>query len=79
MILLTARWIDVQGQCQFRIESDGGARVTRDAVKAAKILSNMGVGSPTALVDHAREWGSVEILDGSGEGHPQPALRPGPI
>ena len=75
MILLTANQIDVLGRCEFRIEADREASVTRDPVKAAKILSRMGVSSPTGLVDHAREWGSVEIL----EGDPQLERGPGPI
>ncbi len=63
MILLTANRIDVLGQCEFRIEAGGDACVSRDPVKAATVLSRMGVISPMDLIDHAREWGSVEILE----------------
>ena len=63
MILLRAIRVDVCGGCRFSIEADGVARETSDPVKAAKILSHMGVSAPSMLVEHAQEWGSVEILE----------------
>ena len=65
MILLTAIRVNVSGCCRFTIEADGTARVTSDPVKAAKILSILGVHEPLQFVDHARLWGSVEIFEGS--------------
>lgn len=65
MILLTAVRVNVSGGCRFRIEAEGTSRVTSDPVKAARILFNLGVMQPLQLVDHARQWGSVEILEHS--------------
>ena len=61
MILLTAARLDVNGRCEFRIEAEGTDRVTRDPCKAARILYRLGVPEPLVLVDHARQWGAVEI------------------
>ncbi len=36
---------------------------TQDAVKAAKILFDLGMDRPLQLVKHVREWGSVEIIE----------------
>jgi hypothetical protein len=66
MIVLTADHIDVLGQCQFSIEADGASRTTKDPVAAAKILSRLGVANPLSLVEHACEWGSMEILEDVG-------------
>jgi hypothetical protein len=66
MIVLTADHVDILGQCEFSIEADGASRKTRDPVAAAKILSRLGVNNPLSLVEHACEWGSVEIIDDSG-------------
>lgn len=65
MILLTANLMNVQGHCQFRIESDGQVQITSDPVKAAKILFRLGVEGPSSLIDHVFRWGSVEILQDS--------------
>ena len=65
MILVTALRTDMHGTCRFRIEADGSARETSDPVKAARILFHMGVGAPLHLVEHARQWGSVEIVQPS--------------
>jgi len=64
MIVLTATRIDVYGHFEFKIEGDGidAAIITRDSIKAAKILFNLGVADPLQRVEHAREWGSVEIF-----------------
>lgn len=64
MILLSATRIDVYGHFEFRIEGDavGSAFVTGEALKAAKKLATLGVENPLQLVEHAREWGSVEIF-----------------
>jgi hypothetical protein len=64
MILLTAIRIDVYGHFEFRIEGDEIDRtvVTGEALKAAKTLSKLGVENPLQLVEHVREWGSVEIF-----------------
>ena len=72
MILLTANLMNVQGHCQFRIESDGQVQITSDPVKAAKILFRLGVEGPSSLIDHVFRWGSVEILTAA-----HPALTPG--
>ena len=69
MILLTAVRVDVGGACRFKIEVDGTARETSDPVKAAKILFSMGVSAPLQLVEHARQWGSVEIVTPSAFRH----------
>lgn len=63
MILLTATRLDVIGRFEFRIEAEGATHRTRDAVKAAKILFDLGVSSPLQLVEHSREWGAVEIVE----------------
>ena len=65
MILLTAIRVNVSGSCRFKIDAEGTSRVTSDPVKAAKILFNLGVIKPLQLVDHARQWGSVEIFEHS--------------
>jgi hypothetical protein len=65
MILLTAFRTDMHGSCRFKIEADGSERETSDPVKAAKILFRMGVSAPLQLVEHARQWGSVEIVEPS--------------
>jgi hypothetical protein len=65
MILLTAIRVNISGSCRFQIEAEGTSRVTSDPVKAAKILFNLGVIKPLQLVDHARQWGSVEIFEHS--------------
>ena len=65
MILLTAIRVNVSGSCRFQIVAEGTSRVTSDPVKAAKILFNLGVITPLQLVDHARQWGSVEIFEHS--------------
>ena len=62
MIVLTAFQTDIHGSCRFTIETEGTARITRDPVAAAKILFQLGVPEPLYLIDHARRWGSVEIL-----------------
>lgn len=65
MIRLTATRVDVIGRFEFTIELDGDVHATtKDALKAAKILFNLGVDRPLQLVDHVREWGSVEIITG---------------
>ena len=62
MILLTATRVDAYGHCKFEIAAEGeDVIVTSDALKAAKILARMGVATPLRLVEHAREWGSIEI------------------
>jgi hypothetical protein len=63
MIVLTALRTDIHGSCRFKIEAGGTARVTRDPVAAARILFRLGVAEPLYLIDHARQWGSVEILN----------------
>lgn len=70
MIRLTATRIDIYGHFEFRIE---GGRVeheivTREALTAAKFLAKHGVERPLQLVEHAREWGSVEISEATGDG-----------
>ena len=66
MIRLTATRIDVIGRFQFTIEVDGAVHATtRDAIKAAKILFDLGADNPLQLVEHVREWGSVEIVQKS--------------
>ena len=67
MIRLIAHRKDIYGHFEFRIEAaDAEPVVTCEALKAAKILFNMGVESPLQLVEHARTWGSVEIINHSG-------------
>ena len=64
MILLTATRVDVLGRYSFRIDVDGVTQATTgDADKAAKLLFDMGVDRPLQLVEHVREWGSVEIVE----------------
>ena len=64
LVLLTATRVDVVGRFRFRIEVDGVERaITQDAVKAAKLLFDLGVDRPLQLVEHVREWGSVEIVE----------------
>ncbi len=63
MILLTASRLDLLGQVLFRIDVSGATRSTKDAAKAARILWKLGVATPLALIEHARDWGSVEIED----------------
>jgi hypothetical protein len=64
MILLVATRLDVIGRFEFRIEVDGVEHTrTRDAIKAAKILFDLGVDSPLQLIEHSREWGMAEIVD----------------
>ena len=60
-ITLTATRLNVQGRCKFVIEANEDSRITEDPVKAAKILSHLGVTMPSEFIDHAREWGFVEI------------------
>jgi hypothetical protein len=64
MIRLIATRIDVYGHFEFKVEGDEIETpiVTREALKAAKILSRLGVENPLQAVEHAREWGSVEIV-----------------
>ncbi len=62
MIVLTATRTDAYGHFRFVIQAAGAEPIeTGDALKAAKILYNMGVESPFRLVEHARDWGFVEI------------------
>lgn len=81
MIRLVATRLDIAGRFQFRIEVDGAVHATTgDAIKAAKILFNLGVERPLQLVEHAREWGTIEVLDytpkkGGGSG-PDPGGPP---
>jgi len=64
MIRLVATRLDIAGRFQFRIEVDGAVHATTgEAIKAAKILFNLGVERPLQLVEHAREWGTIEMLD----------------
>jgi hypothetical protein len=63
MILLTADRMDVIGRCKFTIEADGASQKTTSPAKAAKLLSRLGVGDPSVLVEHARDWGFVEIVE----------------
>ncbi|HWT30785.1 MAG TPA: hypothetical protein VN240_07130 [Propylenella sp.] len=42
--------------------------VTRDALKAADDLSDLGVDSAFRFVEHARDWDSVELSVHSTEG-----------
>ncbi len=66
MILLIAIRRGVNDSFQFRIEPDDAApKITSDPVKAATILSRLGVDQPWRLVEHAQHWGSVEIVKGS--------------
>ena len=69
MISLIVDRVDVRGSCRYKIESEGTARVTSDPVKAARILFSLGVTEPLLLVDHARQWGSVEIFETAAAGH----------
>lgn len=63
MIVVTAKRLDAYGHFEFRIEVDGKHHTaTRDALKAAKVLAKLGVETPFGLVDHARTWGSLEII-----------------
>jgi hypothetical protein len=64
MILLSARRLDVYGHFEFRIEGEGvdAPVVTREALKAARTLAKLGVENPLQLVEHAREWGSIEVF-----------------
>ena len=49
MILLPATRVDIVGRFRFGIEVDGVERATtQEAVKAAMILFDLGVGSPLA-------------------------------
>ena len=68
--MLTATRVDAYGHFSFKIEGEGveQAIVTTDAIKAAKILFKLGVENPLQLVEHAREWGSLEILPKPGDG-----------
>ena len=69
MIVLRATRLGAYGHFEFAIEVDGRAHATaHDALKAAKILAKLGVESPFALVEHARTWGTVEIV------HPAPPM-----
>lgn len=63
MILLTTKRVDIYGRVEFEIEGEGVPRAitTRGALHAAKVLAQLGVENPLRLVEHAREWGSVEI------------------
>ena len=65
MIVLTATRLDVCERFRFKIEPDDHSRifVTSDPVKAARILHDLGVEHPLQLVEHATEWGSVEIVE----------------
>jgi hypothetical protein len=65
MILLTATRIDMCDRFRFKIEPDDAERVfvTSDPVKAARILHDLGVEDPLQLVEHATQWGSVEIVE----------------
>ena len=63
MIMLTAIRLGVNDRFQFRIEPENDApTVTRDPVKAAKILFRLGVDQPLRLIEHAQHWGCVEIV-----------------
>jgi hypothetical protein len=63
MITLTATRCGVNDKFQFRIEPPNAQpSVTSDPVKAAKILFRLGVERPWRLVEHAQNWGSVEIV-----------------
>lgn len=63
MIMLTAIRVGINNRFQFRIErDDANPTVTSDPVKAARILSRLGVDRPWRLVEHAQHWGSVEIV-----------------
>ena len=64
MILLVARMKDVYGHFEFHIEAaDAEPVVTCEALEAARILASHGVDAPFQLVEHARLWGSVEIVN----------------
>jgi hypothetical protein len=64
MITLTATKLDLLGHVVFTIEVGQKVRAkTRDSLKAAKMLYALGVERPLEMVEHARDWGFVEILE----------------
>jgi hypothetical protein len=70
MIVLSANRLDVYDTFQFRIEAAGNApAVTGDPHAAAEILHDLGVSDPLRLVRHVRQWGWVEIIEGSPQSH----------
>jgi hypothetical protein len=62
VIVLTATQVNVFGHVRFTIAVDGLTHsTTDDAIEAETILHELGVATPFRLVEHTREWGSVEI------------------
>jgi hypothetical protein len=62
MIVLTASALNT-ARYRYRIEApDLPETVTSDPIKAARILFRCGVSNPLNLVEHAQNWGNVEIV-----------------
>jgi hypothetical protein len=61
MILLHAIRLDVYGRFQYRLELAGEPSFLTSDPKEADMLSDLGVNDGTRLIEHAREWGSLEL------------------
>jgi hypothetical protein len=64
MILLIATRLDVHGRFRFTIDAPGRCRTeTTDPGAVEAALTALGVDDPAVVVDHVREWGTLEILE----------------
>ena len=62
MIRLVAMHLDAYGHVRFTIHVDDVLHATTDeALEAARVLHDLGVERPLQRVNHAREWGFVEM------------------
>jgi hypothetical protein len=64
MIRLTAIRLDAYDRFQFRVEApDCVPVVTSDPLKAAEVLTQLGIENPMRLVHHVQAWGDLEIVE----------------
>jgi hypothetical protein len=64
MILLVATRLDDGGHFSYAIQAAGEQPVvTTDPATVTQELSRLGVDNPDPLVAHARNWGSLEIVE----------------
>jgi len=64
MILLSATRVDAGEHFSYRVECAGRQMiVTDDAGAAIAVLREFGIDDPQRIIAHARNWGSIEIVE----------------
>ena len=63
LVYLSATRLNIRDTFRFDIEArDRPTETTKDPVKAAKLLSRVGVQDPMRAVEHVKEWGAIEVV-----------------